>query len=570
MSKPRGNGASRSADEARAPGARGFNRAGQRAANVMTPAAREHHRYRSFFDDLFVGVFQSTLDGRLLAANRAMVEMLGYDSEEELLGLDITRQIYYDPGDRDGIVRRAGEAGELRNHELALRMKDGTRVVVLVSSRAVRDEHGAIRHMEGTLTNITAWHDAEGLFRVLAEDSPVGIFIAQHTRFIFVNQTFAKMTGYTREELLATGPLQLLHDDERERVLGDAIEMLAGRREEAFEHWVRRKDGESRCALATITAIQHHRRPAVLGNFVDITERKQAQDLFQSLAASSPVAIFILQDHRFMFVNPQMVQITGRSESELLRMHLFDVVEEDDRERLREMAEAVITGQALRTFEHRIINQVTGELRWVLDTATPIVYRGRPAVLGNSIDITERKLAEGQLARQAFYDSLTGLPNRALFMERLEHALAASKRRHKPVAVMFLDLDNFKDVNDTFGHAAGDDLLVALALRLQTCVRPMDTVARIGGDEFTVLLDATDWRHDALAVAERVVDELKRPFDVVGQRAFVRASIGVAFSDPDRHSAAAVLLREADVALYHAKSAGKGRYVVFGEEWKAA
>jgi diguanylate cyclase (GGDEF)-like protein len=204
-----------------------------------------------------------------------------------------------------------------------------------------------------------------------------------------------------------------------------------------------------------------------------------------------------------------------------------------------------------------------------MDSFTPIVYRGRPAVLGSSVDITDRKQAEEQLARQAFYDSLTNLPNRALFMQRLEHALHASKRRRKPVAVMFLDLDDFKQVNDTFGHPAGDRLLASLAERLQSCVRPTDTVARIGGDEFTVLLDATDWRDDAIAVAERIVVELKRPFDVEGEEARVSASVGLAFSDPDRHSAAD-LLREADVALYHAKSSGKGRYVIFGEQAQAA
>ncbi|MGH2610526.1 MAG: diguanylate cyclase domain-containing protein, partial [Tepidiformaceae bacterium] len=403
----------------------------------------------------------------------------------------------------------------------------------------------------------------------LAESSPVGIFISQGTRFIFVNHTFATLTGWSVEDLLAIGPLDLLGAAERDKALQNAMDMLAGKITEPFELRMVRPGGEVIWTLATVSLISYRGSPAVLGNFIDITERKQAQDLFQTLADSSPVAIYIVQDDRFQFANPQVVRLTGRSQAELLYIDPLDLLQPEDRELVAASAAAIASGTEPRPHEHRVINATTGEIRWVLDAFTPIVYRGRAAVLGSSVDITDRKQAEEQLARQAFYDSLTNLPNRALFMQRLEHALHASRRRRKPVAVMFLDLDDFKQVNDTFGHPAGDALLASLAERLQACVRPTDTVARIGGDEFTVLLDATDWRDDAIAVAERIVAELKRPFGVDGHKARVSASLGLAFSDPDRHSAAD-LLREADVALYHAKSSGKGRYVIFGEQAQAA
>jgi diguanylate cyclase (GGDEF)-like protein/PAS domain S-box-containing protein len=347
------------------------------------------------------------------------------------------------------------------------------------------------------------------------------------------------------------------------------MDMVAGKLTEPFELRMAPPGGEVIWTLATISLISYRGRPAILGNFLDITERKQAQDLFETVSASSPVAMFIVQDDRFQFVNPQVVRLTGRTEADLLCLNPLDVVEPEDRELVLAAANALAAGSEHRPYEHRVVNAKTGEVRWVMDTFTPITYRGRPAVLGNSVDITERKQAEEQLAHQAFYDSLTSLPNRALFMQRLEHALHASRRRRKPVAVMFLDLDDFKHVNDTFGHSGGDTLLAALGERLQALVRPSDTVARIGGDEFTVLLDATDWRDDAIAAAERIVTELKRPFAVDGRTATVSASLGLAFSDPDGHSAAD-LLREADVALYHAKSSGKGRYVVFGEHAQAA
>lgn len=573
MSEPRA-GASRDAEgskhsrtRASAPG--GVAGASVPPANSAQPVPTSSvDPYRAFFENLFDGVFQSTPDGRILTANPALVQMLGYDSEEELRAVSIP-DLYEDPSDRRELLARIAAAGEVRNQELVLRTRDGKRLLALENSRAVRDPGGNILYHEGSLTDITAWREAENLFRTLAESSPIAIFIAQGSNFIFANRTLVELTGYSEEELLAAGPLDLLRDEDRQAALQNALDMLSGRTEDPFEHRLVRKDGESIWTLATVTSIMHRGQPAILGNLIDITERKQAQDLFQTLADSSPVAIFIVQDDRFQFVNAQAQRLTGRSEHNLLCLEPLEVVEPEDRELVAAAVAAQVQGSERLPYEHRVVNAETGEVRWVMDAFTSIVYRGRPAILGNSVDITERKLAEEQLARQAFYDSLTNLPNRALFMQRLEHALHASQRRRKPVAVMFLDLDDFKDVNDTFGHPTGDALLALLGERLQACVRPTDTVARIGGDEFTVLLDATDWRDDAVAVAERIVAELKRPFEVDGHQAHVSASVGLAFSDPDRHSAAD-LLREADVALYHAKSAGKGRYVIFGEHAQAA
>ncbi|MEX0781667.1 MAG: PAS domain S-box protein [Dehalococcoidia bacterium] len=575
MTEPRA-GASRDAQGSHrprtAPGPAGADAVASDAplASVALPTSpgSQPDTYRSLFENLFDGVFQSTPEGRILTANPALIKMLGYNTEEELRSVNIL-DLYEDPDDRRELLARIAAEGEIRNQELVLRARDGERVLVLENARAVRDGTGAIAYFEGSLTDITGWRHAENLFRTLAESSRVGIFIEQDGRFIFVNKTFAKLTDWTEEALLAIGPLDLLGEEQREAAIQNAMDMLAGTKTEPFELRMTQSNGDVLWTLATISLISHRGRPAVLGNFIDVTERKQAQDLFQTLADNSPVAIFIVQDSRFQFVNPQVLRLTGRTESELLCMDPLDVVEPDDRELVEASASAQLNGSERTPYEHRVVNAETGEVRWVMEAFTPIAYRGRPAMLGNSVDITERKHAEEQLARQAFYDSLTNLPNRALFMQRLEHALHASQRRRKPVAVMFLDLDDFKTVNDTFGHPTGDALLALLGQRLHACVRPTDTVARIGGDEFTVLLDATDWRDDAVAVAERIVSELKRPFEVDGREAHVSASVGLAFSDPDRHSAAD-LLREADVALYHAKSAGKGRYVIFGEHAQAA
>jgi diguanylate cyclase (GGDEF)-like protein/PAS domain S-box-containing protein len=275
-----------------------------------------------------------------------------------------------------------------------------------------------------------------------------------------------------------------------------------------------------------------------------------------------------VQDGLLQFVNPEFQRLTGYGADDLVGKDPFLTLAPDEQEEMALNVDALLSGERRHPYEHRFTTR-TGEARWLMETFTPIEYRGRPAILGNTIDITERKMFEERLAHQAFYDSLTDLPNRTLFMARLEHALAAAERRRDSVAVMFLDLDGFKLTNDNLGHAAGDQLLALIGKRLQSCVRPGDTVARIGGDEFTILLDTLARREDALRVSERIVREMQRPFDVGGEQLVVTASIGLAFSEPGR-SGAGDLLREADVALYHAKADGKARCSIFSDPGRAA
>jgi diguanylate cyclase (GGDEF)-like protein len=183
----------------------------------------------------------------------------------------------------------------------------------------------------------------------------------------------------------------------------------------------------------------------------------------------------------------------------------------------------------------------------------------------NTRDISERKQFEEQLSHQAFHDQITGLANRALFQDRVSHALERQTRDGSPVAVLFMDLDDFKTINDSLGHAAGDQLLVALAERLVGRLRTADTAARLGGDEFGVLLeDGGDDGLTAADVAGRILETLEEPFDLDGTEVYARASIGISVAEPDDPVGSAdELLRNADVAMYMAKEGGKARYQLF-------
>jgi diguanylate cyclase (GGDEF)-like protein/PAS domain S-box-containing protein len=201
--------------------------------------------------------------------------------------------------------------------------------------------------------------------------------------------------------------------------------------------------------------------------------------------------------------------------------------------------------------------------------STPIRERG--ALVGAVItfkDITQRRQMEAQLAYQAFHDPLTALPNRALFLDRLDRALLRSARHQTQLAVLFLDLDRFKVINDSLGHAAGDHLLVQVAQRLQACIRTTDTVARLGGDEFTILLDDTSDLAGAVQIAERIVAALAAPFTLNGHELFITTSIGIVLSTPGQDSSDD-LMRNADIAMYQAKAQGKARYEVFNSHLNA-
>ncbi len=251
----------------------------------------------------------------------------------------------------------------------------------------------------------------------------------------------------------------------------------------------------------------------------------------------------------------------------------FRRVHEGDLERLKLDLDAHLKGVTAHfENEHRVLHR-DGAYRWILSRGMAVrgadgrAYR----MVGSQSDVSGRKRAEEQLLRNAFYDVLTGLPNRALFMDRLGHAL---KRVHMgrgehACAVLFLDLDRFKVVNDSLGHMAGDALLIEVARRLERCIRPEDTVARLGGDEFVMLFEEVRDVERAKSIAERVQKALAQPYVLDGHEIFCTASIGIAMSSPE-YNEPDEMLRDADITMYRAKTQGKARFEIFDESMRTA
>jgi diguanylate cyclase (GGDEF)-like protein/PAS domain S-box-containing protein len=240
-----------------------------------------------------------------------------------------------------------------------------------------------------------------------------------------------------------------------------------------------------------------------------------------------------------------------------------DRIHPDDAERVvHDIHRLIESGKNNWSDEYRF-RRNDGSYSSVIDRGYVVYENGNPVrMLGSMMDVTERKSLEDQLTHQALHDPLTKIANRALFQNRVDHALAKLGRSGGTHAVLFLDLDNFKSINDSMGHAAGDKLLISVAERLQDCLRSTDTAARLGGDEFAVLLDTVDLSEEPGMIAERIQEVFKQPFMLEGKEVYVGTSIGLASSTTDAMTSEA-LLRNADLAMYLAKNAGKGQFVVF-------
>jgi diguanylate cyclase (GGDEF)-like protein/PAS domain S-box-containing protein len=289
----------------------------------------------------------------------------------------------------------------------------------------------------------------------------------------------------------------------------------------------------------------------------DVAER------FRLLVEQLPLSVYIDRLDEVssnVYTSPQIQPMLGYTVDEWAENHdLFvEILHPEDRERVLAAHQRTHTTGEPLFVEYRLRRE-DGRYVWVQDEARVVSTGGEPFLQGYLLDVTARKEAEEQLRHQAFHDALTGLANRALFTDRVEHALVLrSQRTRAEVAVLFLDLDDFKGVNDTLGHAAGDALLRSVGLRIRGALSPSYTVARLGGDEFAVLIEDVAGPSTAVDAAEKIVASLSAPFEVEDREVFVSASVGIALG-----RVADDLLRAADVAMYRAKASGKAQYVMY-------
>jgi diguanylate cyclase (GGDEF)-like protein/PAS domain S-box-containing protein len=294
--------------------------------------------------------------------------------------------------------------------------------------------------------------------------------------------------------------------------------------------------------------------------------RRQSEARFRSLVAHSSDLITVLDANGLVtYQSPSIERVLGYRADEVEGTQFDQLLSEADRPRLRGLIAGDGSGSTdAHTLECSLAHKDGTSLRFEVQHTDLLHDEHVHGIVLNSRDVSERKEFEDQLQHQAFHDPVTNLANRALFADRVEHALMRSQRGFPDIAVVFIDLDDFKTVNDSLGHAAGDEVLKEVARRLRIAVRPTDTVARFGGDEFAVLLESVNDSSQAADAAARILHALELPYEIDGKQVFPRASIGICLIDREANvPEAAELLRNADVAMYMAKRDSKGSYRVF-------
>ncbi|GAB3781089.1 sensor domain-containing protein [Nocardioides ungokensis] len=537
------------------------------------PLETDPTRFRRRFDQTSMPQSFCDLDGVLTEVNDAYCRLVDRPGSE-LVGMPV-RSLNHrsDSGDADAHLAALlrGEIDSLQTERI-LCGPAGRPVPVLVDAALLRDEDGRPLGAAAFVQDLSSLRglerrrqQQEDFFLALAQRaSDLAIVTDAEGRLLYASPALTGMLGYATEDVIYSPGADFVHEDDVPETLAMFARVVAHGGAETITLRVRDAAGVWHWMEETASNLLDTAVGGIVCNLRDITDRVRAEaalraseSRYRAIADNAEEGLWVTApDGRSVYVNSRMVEILGLTEGQVLGRSLIDVLHSGQRRVTRTRTGTGGPGTSERyevTYDHP-----DGRERILSVSESPLddadgAIDGSLAMVS---DITDARRLEDELRRAALHDTLTGLPNRALLLDRLQHALTLQTRG---TAVMFVDLDRFKIINDARGHAAGDELLIGVAARLRSSARAADTVARFGGDEFLVVCEDVD-EHDARAVALDLLQSLDQPFQVAGGEAMLSASIGVALSSSESADA---LLSHADTAMYAAKVAGRSRIRVF-------
>ncbi|WP_374246016.1 putative bifunctional diguanylate cyclase/phosphodiesterase [Zoogloea sp.] len=415
--------------------------------------------------------------------------------------------------------------------------------------------------------------EADALLLGLLRNDLIGVYVLQDLQIRYANRRFAEMFGYTPETLLRHPEVErFICPKDRERVLDTVARRIRGETDTAH-YTFRGQHADGRLLELEVfgNRTQLEGRPAIIGLMLDITARKTAEQttveqlhFIGQLIEAIPSPVFFKDDQaRYLGCNRAFETYIGRPREALIGRSVFDISPPELAARYHEADQMLFDHPGVQTYEASVESSDGLRKEVIFNKATWLKADGSVGgLVGVITDITDRKQSEALIWMQANYDPLTGLPNRRLLGDRLAEQIKRAQREQGSLAVLYIDLDRFKEVNDALGHEAGDRLLMEAARRVVGCVRGTDTVARQGGDEFTVLLPGLSERAPIERIAEDIILALTEPFTLGDEQAYVSASIGITLFPQDADNAIAIL-KNADQAMYHAKEEGRNRFCYF-------
>ena len=537
--------------------------------------------FRALFDLAADSMFILDPDGFIREINQIAYERLGY-TRAEMLGKHIGEFIL--PECADMLVGRIAQVQnqEFLIYESAQVHKDGSVLPIEVCSRAIVLEgkkllFNIVRDIGERKRLDTALRESEARFRTLAADAPEAILIHDLDSDLFIDATSSaeRLFACSREELLRHGPKHFVAPDQpagsptAETYLERGERALAGEQVK-FERRVRDAQGRDVLCEVTLVRLPSSNRRLLRASYIDITERKlienalrESEEKYRSLFEESLDGLFISNAAgNFIDINQKVIRMFGYdSKEEMLALDLDKDIYAYPADKANIFA--FVDKKGFAELEV-IIRKKSGERITTLCSYTAVKDKNGTitSYRGMIRDITEKKKSEELIWRQANFDTLTGLPNRNMFHDRLGQEIKKSYRECLPLALLLIDLDHFKQVNDTLGHAMGDQLLQEAAMRIRSCVRGSDTLARLGGDEFTVILSTMSETNHIEDVAQKIVSKLSQPFRLGSDEVYVSASIGITIYPSDADDIDS-LIKNADQAMYVAKNKGRNRFSYF-------
>ena len=529
-----------------------------------------------FSEDAIIG---KNLDGVITSWNRAAEKMYGYTSTE-VIGRDLSLLF---PSERQAevqvIMERIQKGLPVRALETQRITKGGSVLDVSVSISPIKDGTGRITGGSTIARDITLRKRAEEQLKLQSaalEAAANAIVITDFRGTIqWVNQAFTTMTGYSAEEVLGKNPRLLKSGKQPQSYYADLWSTVSSGKVWHGELINRRKDGTTYIEEQTITPLAQNVGEANWTHFVaikqDITERKQTEKELRltqfSVEHASDNIFWSNSQGHFVYVNKAACDSLGYSREELLSLSVPDLNPRFRKEEDWSTFWEELKRRGSITFEGQNTTK-RGRVFQVEVTANYLEFDGQEYSFAFVRDITARKLAEDRVHYLAFYDDLTGLPNRSLLQDRLTKTLADGRRQKYKVALLFLDLDRFKDINDSLGHSVGDLLLQEVAERLKTWGREQDTVARLGGDEFLIMLTHLKDVSDAAVATERLMDAMTADYVIRGHTLNVSCSIGISIF-PEHSADCETLIKNADAAMYSAKADGRSKFRFFTDSMNA-